>query len=486
VEDDSSYINLPKYEIVRHIDGNHKDMCRFSSSNDPEYRKVASALQRIAANQSICDSGLCGPRIEPDTSFNPTRARREELMMSLKFDQLESRFHTVGRAHAKTCQWLLDRTEYKEWLGAQFSYPRGFLWIKGKPGVGKSTIMKFALSRAKKALEKETIVIQFFFNARGAELERSTAGLYRSLLFQLLQAVPQLQRVLDTAPASYLMTGTKNRWHVQILQDLFRSSAELLRGRSLVCFVDALDECHEDEVRDMISHFQELGDLAESVRFHLRVCFSSRHYPYISVSRGVSLTLETQEEHSQDIIDYIASELRIGDGIYVPDIREQVQEKSSGIFLWTVLVVRILNKQYDRGDVAALQKRLSEIPRGLSELFEDILTRDCEDVQSLWLCIQWVLFATRPLSREELYFGIIAGHDGSTLQPWDRQALSIGDIGRYILNCSKGLTETTKKTHHVQFIHESVRDFLVKENGLGKIWPEMQDKFEAKALFRNF
>src|ERR1039458_9771117 len=29
--------------------------------------------------------------------------------------------------------------------------------------------------------------------------------------------------------------------------------------------------------------------------------------------------------------------------------------------------------------------------------------------------------------------------------------------------------------------HESVRDFLLKENGLGKIWPEMQDNFEAKS-----
>jgi hypothetical protein len=53
VEDDSSYINHPKYEIVQHIGSNHKDMCRFSSLNDPEYHKVASALQRIAANQ--CD-----------------------------------------------------------------------------------------------------------------------------------------------------------------------------------------------------------------------------------------------------------------------------------------------------------------------------------------------------------------------------------------------------------------------------------------------
>ncbi|KAL6404828.1 ankyrin repeat domain-containing protein 50 [Ilyonectria robusta] len=47
---------------------------------------------------------------------------------------------------------------------------------------------------------------------------------------------------------------------------------------------------------------------------------------------------------------------------------------------------------------------------------------------------------------------------------------------RFILDCSKGLTEETKsKVPTIQFIHESVQDFLVKENGLGNIWPDFKD-----------
>ena len=46
-------------------------------------------------------------------------------------------------------------------------------------------------------------------------------------------------------------------------------------------------------------------------------------------------------------------------------------------------------------------------------------------------------------------------------------------IKRSILNSSKGLAEITKsKIPSVQFIHESVRDFLLKENGLRDIWSE--------------
>lgn len=45
---------------------------------------------------------------------------------------------------------------------------------------------------------------------------------------------------------------------------------------------------------------------------------------------------------------------------------------------------------------------------------------------------------------------------------------------RFILDSSKGLAEVTaSKQQKVQFIHESVRDFLLKEDGLGNVWPDL-------------
>jgi hypothetical protein len=54
----------------------------------------------------------------------------------------------------------------------------------------------------------------------------------------------------------------------------------------------------------------------------------------------------------------------------------EILVKASGIFLWVYLVVPILNKAYDKGRPYSLKKRLEEIPKGLPELFDDILTRD--------------------------------------------------------------------------------------------------------------
>ena len=399
-------------------------------------------------------------------------------MASLKFSQIHNRYSTIDHAHAKTCQWLLNMREYVDWDNAKIGNDSNFLWIKGKPGTGKSTLMKFALSVAKQS-RKDALIIHFFFNARGAELERSTLGLYRSILFQLFQEAPDLRSVLKETHGRD--PGEALEWHIATLKELFSAAVKKLGGRPLVCYIDALDECDEDEVRDMVSYFLDVVDEAASFGVHLRICLSSRHYPHITINRGLTFDLESQEDHDDDIANYIASKLYIGNGDYASDVRQQIQDKASGIFLWVVLVVKILNKEYDRGNMTALRKRLREIPSGLYGLFEDILTRDCDNLEQLWMCIQWVAFSNPPLTREELYFAIVAGTDESSLEPWDRKEISVPDMGRYILSCSKGLTEVIQKTHTIQFIHESVRDFLLKENGLGKLWPQFEENFPGNS-----
>lgn len=163
--------------------------------------------------------------------------------------------------------------------------------------------------------------------------------------------------------------------------------------------------------------------------------------------------------------------MKIGHSKRAEHIRIELQQKASSVFMWVVLVVGILNKEHDSGRVHTLQEKLRDIPGDLHELFRDILTRDDCDRNELVLCIQWVLFATQPLSPEQLYFAILSSVDPAAFSKWDHDEISTHDIERFILSSSKGLAETTKsKNAKVQFIHESVRDFLLKENGISEIW----------------
>ncbi|KAK3614617.1 hypothetical protein LTR22_027716, partial [Elasticomyces elasticus] len=143
---------------------------------------------------------------------------------------------------------------------------------------------------------------------------------------------------------------------------------------------------------------------------------------------------------------------------------------ASGVFMWVVFVVDILNEEFRRGCIFAVKQRLHEIPIRLSDLSKDLLRRDALNMADVLLCLQWILFAKRPLTREEFYFAMVAGlyddlHHGIEWipEPWVLEEITVEDMNRFVLNSSKDLAELTKSitTPTVQFIHESVRDFLI-------------------------
>lgn len=410
---------------------------------------------------------------------------KRTVLDALRFDQMEVRQITVQDAHVRTCTWLLKDPGYLRWSAKdRSSEDHSFLWIKGKPGAGKSTLMKFAHAQACKT-KAHTAVLSFFFDARGKSLEKSVLGAYRALLFQLLDRFPPLHGALDCLNLSRSHIRDQIVWTVEALKNVFSEALLLMKHGSLVCFIDALDECEEELVRDMVRFFGQIGERALLAGIDIRICFSSRHYPHITIQNAINLVLEGQQGHNQDINTYLKSELFIGENDIAQSIREDIQRRAAGVFMWVVLVVRMLNKAYDSGRLYALRQKLQEIPNDLHDLFHSILTRDSHNETELVLCIQWVLFAERPLTPGELYAAILSEVQSDALLAWEESNLDHDTIKRFILDSSRGLAEITRtrnaELHQVQFIHESVRDFFLKENGLGKIWPSLHDNFLSKS-----
>lgn len=323
-------------------------------------------------------------------------------------------------------------------------------------------------------------VFSFFFNARGIELEKSTLGLYRSLLLQVLGQFPESWSIFNLEKTKFDRQLGQLPCNSQTLQDRISDAIGTLSDRHLILFVDALDECAEAEVRDMISFIEQLGEAAApNTRLTLRICFASRHYPQISLRRGVSLDLGDQPEHEADIEKYIESSLVIADDALFQKVKQELKQKASGVFMWVVLMVRILNKEYDEGLDSNLINRLATIPRDLHSLFMDIVQNGAGDACQLTLCFQWILFhgGGRSLNAMELYH--LVRHD---TPPRMLASLSLDTITRFIRNVSRGLievsehapstgnmflrrklskyNESTAELTDVRLIHESVRDFL--------------------------
>ncbi|KAF7174031.1 hypothetical protein CNMCM6106_008135 [Aspergillus hiratsukae] len=471
-----------------------RGICDYSDSHkSKEWQRYAAATAAAYARELLeelpvaeADARVtCCPILVNQCSLHE---RRHRLLNSLRFEQMDSRKSTIRTALAKTCRWFLSHPDYQAWLDPEkLTQHHGFLWISGKPGAGKSTIMKFAYSSMKnKSRNKHAITASFFFNARGEYLEKSILGMYRSFLLQLLEGYPDLQVVLDDPDVMSL--GQNGCPSLNVLKDLFSSAVFALGQRSFTCFVDALDECDEQQIEDMVQYFEELAEQSTNQGVLLRICFSSRHYPYIVIQRGIRLTLEDQTGHGEDLATYVASRLQIKNPALLEELRPQLLGKAAGVFMWVVLVVDILNKENKRAGLA-LRKRLAEIPSDLSELFKDILRRDNENMEDLLLCILWILFAKRPLQPKEFYHALWSGLSLEDLADAQIPDVTIPDASdslnrfdRCVISSSKGLAEVTKsKQPTVQFIHESVRDFLVKERGLHKLWPDLGFDWESSS-----
>jgi hypothetical protein len=123
---------------------------------------------------------------------------------SLRYEKLDERYETVTEAHQKTFGWILKPrqnddgviwSDFVQWLREGDD----LFWITGKPGSGKTTLMKFiyenpATEEHLRVWSKDTplSIAGFFFWWAGTEKQRSQEGLLRTLLYSLLRQMPIL------------------------------------------------------------------------------------------------------------------------------------------------------------------------------------------------------------------------------------------------------------------------------------------------------
>ncbi|KAF3907450.1 hypothetical protein ABW21_db0208293 [Orbilia brochopaga] len=399
-------------------------------------------------------------------------------LQSLCFPNMDSRLHNIASAHKNTCDWIFESNQFQRWeLREGVDSFNGVLWIKGKPGAGKSTLMKHILRYCQKSF-RNCSVAAYFFNARGGLLEKSRCGLLRSLVYQLMDQ--------DRKAAAYFLPlfrdkqrkhGNSWEWSEGELESLL---IELLPSltRPALLLVDALDECNEPDARRVVSFLEELSLAGASApQCSMRICLSSRHYPTISMRKMLDLVMDNREGHAQDITTYVRDKLRVQD----EKIEAELLRRAAGVFMWIVLVVEMLNQAYDSGNIHLTWRTLQEVPGDINDVFCLILEKDNPNKHQTVFMLLFVLFAKRQLTPVELYQAVLSGSESGSLQPRDPLTVTDQVIERFITNGSRGLIEIRPRTGNpslvrnlvVQFVHETVNDFLLRDGRLQKLDSEL-------------
>jgi hypothetical protein len=194
-------------------------------------------------------------------------------------------------AHPKTCDWILKHPSFTAWLNASC----GLLWLKGHPGSGKSTIMAYVHRHLLSQRTSKTTRLDFFFTGRGESLQKTTLGMYRSLLHQIYTQSTTARELIYEAYKAKKDIQTANEqiiWNWQAFEHktlLTKVVTKVAAMNEITLFIDALDEAvlsnRDKATLELVKYFYELNDMTfrndDGIIGGVRICISCRHYPVV-------------------------------------------------------------------------------------------------------------------------------------------------------------------------------------------------------------
>ncbi|QGA20421.1 hypothetical protein EYB26_008123 [Talaromyces marneffei] len=264
----------------------------------------------------------------------------------------------------------------------------GIYHISGKAGSGKSTLMKFLCQnpRLRSELEewagdKKLVFANFFFWASGDKQQRSLEGLYRSLLFEILNQCPEF--INEVFPDQWAnMKSHLTRWEGRpfLLSEL-RQAMGIVTAKCnfprhrFFFFIDGLDEYEGDST----DHFELARGLQKwSFSADIKICTSSRpHTEFLDVFDS-NLRMDLHHLTRADIHRFIVAMFEKEQNFdstnkHCRYMVQNIVNGADGVFLWVRLVVRSLLVGFrHRYPLAHLEQRLERMPRELDSLFERI------------------------------------------------------------------------------------------------------------------
>jgi hypothetical protein len=316
-----------------------------------------------------------------------------EMISSLYSGETENRAKEVSEKYGTTFEWIWTDTDldFRAWLRDG----RGGYWISGKPGSGKSTIMKYIYTKCSNGEELPTpsrnrgqICIGFFFHDRGSHLQKSFEGLLHSILHRILVKEPRLAE--EIMPV-YLQRKEpeKKPW---LLLDLMQAFSRILEQDTvqvdIYLFLDALDEF--DGPPETIAGFiQSIITRPDRHAAEVKICFSSRPWNTFADRFSHCSGFKIQEQTQQDIQKYIIGRLAENPSTAILlasndiQVREAVEklasdimERAEGVFLWLKLVMDDLIRAHAEGDsLRELTQHLSAFPKDLEDLYKNIIQK---------------------------------------------------------------------------------------------------------------
>ncbi|KAK8077233.1 hypothetical protein PG996_003403 [Apiospora saccharicola] len=302
--------------------------------------------------------------------------------------------------HAETTSWLLQCTEWNDWLSLRNSHER-FLWCFGIPGCGKTVMASFAIEQLKQHCTGREGTAQAYYYCHYSHNQDESVSFLRWTISQTCRRakrIPQqLKKLYDSGCEPNFV-------------ELNNILATVLSGfATFYIVVDAIDESSPRS--DLVAL---LATIALDKRFgNVRLLVTSRQYSDIeNVFSGISVPLSMSNKLvSDDIRQFIQN--RLADSRHLqrwPNLTGLIEESlvsgAQGMFRWAECQIYAIERLRTESQI---RESLLNLPRDLAETYIRIF--------------QQIPEADRAFVRRALIW--LGGHAGA---PWHTQHGINGDV----------------------------------------------------------
>lgn len=351
------------------------------------------------------------------------------------------------------------------------------LWLKGKPGSGKSCLASVVIEDIKKTCDSvenskrptnaKTAFAFLYCNARESnkiEPVKLLCSIGEQLCRQLTN--PRIEHYLERV---YNRHDGNRPIDMAEIQEAIDSLLTTFKETFFV--VDGLDELHElgdDQFEGMCRFFRKLTGSRKAGAVVKLMALSRPGNRIINYEFAGCKTITVDDgANKKDIEEFITTKLfwrsphLKNNTKLLEEIKEEMLLRADGMFLWVDLVV---NSLQDGLSPKGLRQKIRGIPQSLDQQYEAMLTiiegRTSTARDLALKTLLWVTNARRPLKRAEL-LEALAIEPGMTKLDEDDRIFDDTDFSSY---CGDLIVLDPEGCY--QLIHSSLREFLMQPSGM--------------------
>ena len=281
-----------KHNLVKHADhGNN----RISQTQLQIHRAIQALPERTEITAELGKL-----RFQLTDYHEQQWAEDQDFLRQLStLDYTAMQKESYSKRHATTGQWLLESSDLQAWLRS-VAGQSSVLWYQGDPGVGKTVTTSIAVNHVTENIGDRLTAVVYVYCCYANFMTSSVENLLGAVVRQLVEQTSDVKTVAELKV--FLRNPARNR---SMTVDDYSSWIETLSKSFDVVytFVDALDECPEDDRDELLRRLQR-----HSLE-NMRVFLTSRSNVNVKLQLPHATKLLIAAA-SEDIANYVGSKLR--------------------------------------------------------------------------------------------------------------------------------------------------------------------------------